>query len=104
MSVGNSAYTGVQRSYSFPHFWADAIPASTAGAWCPNMPCEQVDIQNDPNSTGNIVLGGLESLQTTGQGWVLEPGQSTGWIPIQNLGLIAHLDAADSHLNYKMVL
>jgi hypothetical protein len=102
--VGNFAFGGIQRSYSFPHFWADAIPVSTGGAWCPDMPCEQVFLQNDPNSSGNITItGDLTALQTTGQGFVLEPGDVTGWIPIQNLGLICHKDAASSHLNYMII-
>jgi hypothetical protein len=99
---GNFAFGGQQRSYSFGHFWADAIPNSTVGAWCPNMPCEQVRLQNV--GIGNITFtGDLTALQATGQGWVLASGDETGWIPIDNLGLICHKDAAGAHLNYMIM-
>lgn len=104
MGFGNIGPGGVPRSYSFGHFWADYIPASTVGAWCPNMDCEQVFLQNDPDSSGNIIItGDLTALQATGQGFVLAPGDVTGWIPIKNLGLICHKDAASSHLNYMII-
>lgn len=99
---GNFAFGGVQRSYSFQHFWADKIPNNTTGVACPNMPCEQVWLQNDPSSSGNITIGGSE-VASTGQGIVLQPGQTTGWIPVNNLGLIWHRDAASSTLNYMII-
>lgn len=104
MSLGNFAYGGVQRSYSFENFWADMVPNSTDGEQCPDMPCEQVWIQNDPDSTDNVIIGDLTRLQETGHGIVLEPGKTTGWMPCKNLNLIAHLDLdATSHLNYMIV-
>lgn len=99
---GNFALGGVQRSYSFPRFHADAIPNSTSAVACPDMPCEQVFLQNDPDSEGNITIGS-DRLAITGEGFVLEPGDVTGWIPIQNLNLIWHKDAASSTLNYMTV-
>jgi len=100
--AGNFAYGGVQRSYSFPFFHADKIPNSLVAVVCPTMECEQIFLQNDPDSGGNITIGSAE-LAATGQGFVLEPGDVTGWIPIKNLNLIWHLDAASSNLNYMII-
>ena len=99
---GNLAFGGVQRSYSFPFFHADKIPNSLVAVVCPTMECEQVFLQNDPDSGGNITIAG-PGLAVTGNGIVLEPGGVTGWIPVQNLNLIWHLDAADSNLNYMII-
>lgn len=100
---GNFSYGGIQRSYSFPFFHADQVPNSTDPVVCPNMKCEQVFLQNSPNSSGNITIGGPSLLTNGGLGLVLEPGDVTGWIPIKNLNLIWHLDAASSNLNYMII-
>lgn len=100
---GNFAFGGVQRSYSFPRFWADRIPTSTAGAQCPNMKCEQVFLKNHPDSSGNIIIGGSEVL-STGQGFTLAPGDATGWIPINSLDLVYHKEAdATTYLEYMII-
>lgn len=100
--TGNLAFGGVQRSYSFNRFHADQIPNSLVAVESPDMECEQVFLQNHPDSSGNIIIGSSR-LAETGLGFVLEPGDVTGWIPINNLNLIWHLDAADSYLNYMIV-
>ena len=100
--TGNLAYGGVQRSYSFPNFHADIIPFSAAAVKCANMACEQIWIQNDPDSTGDCIIGGAR-LAVDGFGIKLSPGDTTGWIPIQNLNMIYHKDEASSHLNYMII-
>lgn len=100
--TGNFAFGGIQRSYSFPHFHADKIPTSTSAVKCPSLKCEQVFLQNDPDSSGNITIGDAR-LADTGGGFVLVPGGVTGWIPVNNLDLIWHKDAAGSTLNYMMI-
>lgn len=101
---GNFAYGGVQRSYSFPVLHGDKIPNSESAAQCPDVDCEQVFLQNDPDSTGNIIVGGERLGAVATAGIVLEPGNVTGWIPIKNLNLVWHLDAdATSTLNYLIV-
>lgn len=100
---GSFAFGGAQRSYSFGFFHADKIPNSLAAAVCPDMKCEQVFLQNDPDSSGNITIGSYDELSTTGQGFVLKPGDVTGWIPLKNLSLISHKDAASSTLNYMII-
>lgn len=99
---GNLAYGGEQRSYSFPFCHSDMIPFSAVAVQCPNMECEQVWIQNDPDSSGDILIGSSR-LAVTGKGIKLSPGDTTGWIPIQNLNLLWHKDEASSTLNYMIV-
>ena len=99
---GSLGFGGGQRSYSFGFFHGDTIPNSTSAVVCPDMPCEQVFLQNDPASSGNITIGG-PNLAATGNGLVLAPGDVTGWIPVNNLSLIWHLDAASSNLNYVII-
>ena len=101
--TGNLAFGGEQRSYSFPFFHADIIPFSATAVRCANMPCEQIWIQNDPDSSGDIIIGDYDTLAATGMGIKLSPGTTTGWIPIQNLNLLAHKDEASSHLNYMII-
>jgi hypothetical protein len=100
--TGNFGFGGEQRSYSFNFEHADKIPNSLVAVRCPEMKCEQVWIQNDPNSSGNITIGG-DRLAVTGTGIVLIPGATTGWIPVNNLNKLWHLDAADSTLNYMII-
>lgn len=99
---GNFPFTGGQRSYSFPKFWADRIPNSTAGVQCPHMPCEQVYLRSHPDSTGNIILrGGPFSV---GTGYTVGKGEVVGWIPINNLNLIWHQEAdATTYLEYMII-
>lgn len=104
MSVGNYAFGGIQRSYSFPFFHADRIPVSLVAARCPNMPCEQVWIQNSSASAGDIIVGDYDTVAGTGNGIRLRPGDTMGWIPIQNLSLISYKClVAASWLNYAIV-
>jgi hypothetical protein len=98
---GSLAFGGVQRSYSFGFYHADMIPNSLIAVVCPEMDCEQVQLQNDPGSTGNITIGGAR-LAVTGAGRVLQPGEVTGWYPLKNLNLIWHKDSAGSTLNYEI--
>lgn len=100
--LGNFAFGGDQRSYSFAYFHADMIPNSLTVVQCPNMPCEQVFIQNDPDSTGDILIGS-DRLAAVGSGFRLAPGDATGWIPIQNLNLVWHKDEANSRLKYMII-
>lgn len=101
MSFGNLAYGGDQRSYSFEFFHADIIPFSATAVQCPDMPCEQVWIQNDPDSSGDCLIGS-DRLKITGLGYRLAPGNAIV-LPIKNVSLIYHKDEASSHLNYAIV-
>lgn len=100
---GNFAFGGPQRSYSFPLFHGDRIPTSTTAIKCPDMPCEQVMIRNSVNSTGNVVVGGERLAVSSVAGITLEPGDFLGWVPVQNLNLIWHKDAAGSYLEYVII-
>lgn len=105
MTTGDFAYGGIQRSYSFPLLHADKIPNSLVAVQCPNLPnvkIEQIFLQNDPDSSGNITIGDSR-LAATGNGIVLTPGSVTGWIPLNDLSKIWHKDAAASTLNYMVI-
>lgn len=100
---GNFAFGGLQRSASFGCFHADTIPNSQAAVNLPLVYCEMAFLQNDPDSTGNVVCGS-DRLSSVGNGFVLEPGQSTGWIPVQRLDCIWHKEMdATTTLHYMVV-
>lgn len=104
---GNFAFGGQQRSYSFPRFHADRIPTTAAtdtAEQLPNMECEQVWLRNSVNSSGNIVVGVQNRLDGGLLGGItLEKGDILGWIPVNNLNLIWHIDAANSYLEYMLI-
>jgi hypothetical protein len=58
---------------------ADAIAASTA--------CGLVMLRSRKANTATVFIGSSASL-TVSNGVGLEPGESTGWLPINNLNLI----------------
>lgn len=90
------------KSYSFPLFHADEIPYSAAPVACPDMPCEQVCVRNSVNSAGNAVIG--SNILTNTRGIILEPGNWSPWIPVQNLSLIWHMElTAGTVLQYMII-
>lgn len=91
------------KSYSFPVFHADEIPYSATPRRCPDMPCEQICFRNDPASIGNVYLG-TEGHMTNTRSMILEPGDWSPWIPIQNLNLVSHFEsAASTRLRYMII-
>lgn len=100
---GNFAFGGQQRSASLGCFHADQVPVATSATFLPLLYCEMVFLQNDPESTGNVIYGS-ERLAHVGTGVVLEPGQVSGWIPIQRLDYIWHKETdATTYLRYMVV-
>ena len=100
---GSFSFGGQQRSFSFGCLHADRVPTSITGVRCPTVSCEWVMFQNDPASTGNLFVGG-DRLPVVGSGVELEPGDSTGWIPISNLNQAFHKEAdATTMLQYIMI-
>ena len=97
------SYTGIQRSLARGCFHADAVVNSVSAVPFPYMPCAAVLVQNDPESTGNALIGS-NRLAIIGEGQILQPGEFSGWIPVKNLNLIWHkeLDATTT-LNYMIV-
>jgi len=100
---GNFAFGGQQRSLSYACFHADKIPNSIIAVVCPAVTCAAVMVQNDPDSTGDALIGSVR-LGVTGGGQVLQPGEWSGWIPVTNLNKLWHkeLDAATT-LNYMLL-
>lgn len=96
-------FGGVQGSYSFNCFHGDRIPTSLTATPCPAVCCYLVMLQNDPTSSGNVTFGGVR-LGVVGGGIVLEPGDFSGVLPIQNLNQIWHKeDDATTYLNYYLI-
>jgi hypothetical protein len=103
ISLGDFGFGGVQRSYSFNCLHADKIPNSTVAILCPTIESEWVMFQNDPNSSGDILVGS-NRLSIVGNGILLQPGQFSGWLPANNLNLFFHKDSdATSYLNYMLI-
>ena len=102
MSIGNLAYGGVQRSYSFPFAAAHRLIGIIARQQMPDVPCEQVVFRAHPSNTGNVYIGGNDVSSV--QGIPLEPGDWSPWFPIQNLKILYYVcDNTASHLQYFTV-
>lgn len=96
-------FIGSVSTYSFHLFHADVVVNSMVAIQCPSVDCEWVCFKNNPTSSGNIVIGD-ERLSVVGSGVVLEPGDVTGWIPAQNVGLFWHKeDDQATQLEYMII-
>jgi len=96
-------FGGEQGSFSFDEFHADIISNSLVAVQCPAVEAELIVLQNDPDSTGNLTFGS-ERLAEVGEGKVLEPGNFSGALPVQNLNLIWHKeDDATTYLRYYLI-
>lgn len=96
-------FGGVQGSYSFNCFHGDRIPNSVVAVICPTVCCHLAVLQNDPASSGNLTFGGVR-LGVVGTGIVLEPGEFSGVLPIQNLNEVWHKESnATTYLNYYLI-
>lgn len=102
MDVGNFAFGGIQRSYSFGHLAGGRLAGSINRTQGPNIPCEMVWIKADPDNTGDIFVGGNDVSSVVGV--ELSANDSLGWVPIKNLNLLYYVCtvAADS-LQYIIV-
>ena len=69
-------------SYSFDYFGSGRLATGRG----PNNPCEMVCITAGPANTGVIYVGG--SNVSSVEGIPLAAGDSTGWIPINNVNLV----------------
>lgn len=102
MSVGNLAYGGVQRSYSFPFAGAQRLVGKVGRTQMPDIPCEQVVFRAHPNNTGNVYIGGNDVSSV--HGIPLAAGEWSPWIPIKNLNILYYIcDNTASHLQYFIV-
>jgi hypothetical protein len=104
MGRGNFGYGGDQRSYSFPFAGSGRITTSLTAVQMPNVPCEQVFFQNHPDSTDNVYIGGSDLPNDGSLGFVLEPGNFSPYLPIQNLNQLYHVEGdATTYLQYFFV-
>lgn len=97
------SFGGIQRSYSFHLFHSDVIPNSLVAVRCPDADCEWVCFKNNPTSDENIIIGS-DRLSIVGNGIILKPGETTGWIPAQNVSLFWHKeDDQATQLEYMII-
>jgi len=102
MSVGSFGYGGNQRSYSFPFAGAGRLVGIVARTQMPDVPCEQVFFRAHPDNTGDVFIGGNDVSSV--QGMILEPGDYSPYIPIQNLNILYYVcENTASHLQYFVV-
>lgn len=102
-STGKFSFGGSQQSFSYGFFHADEIPVSLTAVICPTVPCEWICFNNDPDSTSNLIIGS-DRLSFVGTGIVLRPGDTTGWIPANNLNLFWHKELdATTKLTYYLI-
>jgi hypothetical protein len=84
-----------------PVFTAPAsgtVDIDNAAEQLPAVPCRMVCLQADHDNSGSIYVG-QEGLTTTG--YRLAAGESSPWIPIDNLNrLYAYGTAANQNLHY----
>lgn len=103
MKQGNFSSGGLQRSQSFACFHADSIPNTVVAALMPSIYCEFVVFQNDPDSTGTIIIGS-ERLSVVGSGILLTAGEMSSAIAVENLSLLWHKESdTNTVLNYWVV-
>ena len=96
-------FGGDQASFSFDQFHADIVNNSLVAEACPAVDAEMVVLQNDPDSSGNLVFGD-ERLGIVGTGIELQPGKFSSLLPVQNLNLIWHKeDDATTYLRYYLI-
>jgi hypothetical protein len=99
---GHLAFGGIQNSYSFGRFAAGRFVVGTASINLDDIPCEQVVFRSHPDNASNIFLGGSDVSTTVGM--ILEPGDFSPYIPVENLRLIWVIaDGATQNLQYFIV-
>lgn len=100
--TGHFALGGVQNSYSFPYAAAGRIISGATALQMGNIPCEQVYFRSHPSNSQNIYIGGSDVSSSVGM--VLQPGEFSPWIPVQNLNELYHIaGAAGQDLRFFIV-
>jgi len=103
MSLGNLAFGGVQRSYSFPFAGIGRLGNVLVVTQMPSLPCEQVCFFADPENTDYVYIGtsgamGVDHVIT------LEAGKWSPYFPVNNLDKFYYICAdATSDIIYSLV-
>lgn len=84
MSLGNFAYGGGQRSYSFPHVFIGRLPNSLTPVQMPGIPSEQIAFFAHPDNTENVYLG-TSAVMSPSENLPIEAGKWSAYMPVQNL-------------------
>lgn len=78
------------RDQAFQTILTGEIQGGTTAAQLPDVPCSMVNIKAETGNATNVYLG-VEGVTVpngetdTTSGFVLDAGQETGWLPIDNL-------------------
>ena len=98
-------YNAANRSYSFNEGWGARLSYSATPRQCPNIGhTEQVRFKSHPASTGIVYIGFSSASATTIQGYPLNAGEDTGWIPINALDKFWYvMSDSTTYLNYMVV-
>jgi len=103
MSVGNFAFGGVQRSYSFPEAGIGRLGNSMTVRQMPSLECEQVCFFAPPGNTGNVYIG-TSAAMGTAHAIVLEAGNWSPYFPVDNLDKFFYVcEDAASYVVYSLV-
>lgn len=101
LSVTTQTYTGVA---------SGELAGSATAVQMPNISCKMVKFKARYVNTGKVHIGGVgvtvpNGVTDTTSGLSLNPGEESGWIPIDNLNRIYRIcDSANDHLVYMALL
>lgn len=88
---------GYQPVYNTPT--TGVIDVDNANEQLPDVACKLVMLQADSDNTGVIYL--VDGSGDTTEGWRLDAGDVTPWLPLDNLSrLYAYGSAANQNLRY----
>lgn len=97
LSVTTQTYTGVA---------SGELAGSATAVQMPDIACKLVKFKARYVNTGKVYIGGAgvtvpNGTTDTTSGLSLNPGEETGWIPIDNLSRLYRIcDSANDHLTY----
>lgn len=97
LSVTTQTYTGVA---------SGELAGSATAVQMPDIACKLVKFKARYVNTGKVYIGGAgvtvpNGVTDTTSGLSLNPGEESGWIPIDNLSRLYRIcDSANDHLTY----
>lgn len=96
-------------SQAFNTTTSGEVQGGTTAFQLPSVSCSYVNIKAATGNSGNVYLGGAgvtvpDGSTDTTSGFVLDAGQETGWLPIENLdNLYAICDNNGDDLTYMIL-
>lgn len=86
------------------------LAGSVSAVQMPNIKCQMVRFKAESSNTGGVYIGGsgvtvADGSTDTTTGFALEPGDETGWIPVDNLNRFYRIcDGAGDDLTYLALI